>query len=162
MKHLKLALVAVLLTSACTGLSPSAKFEQALTDSDRILMEQTAQKALEESKIGQSLNWSNAQNGRRGTVMPIRTYKNNAGQDCREYRQSVTMEGQTRFQNGTRCRQPGGGWVVVRIPAPPYWPHWYEPGYRPYPYHGYPYYPYPHRHYHGARIGFGHRFGYWY
>ncbi|MFQ5764630.1 MAG: RT0821/Lpp0805 family surface protein, partial [Rhodospirillales bacterium] len=118
----------------------------ALTEADKRYLEQTVQKILEVNKVGQGSNWLNPETGHGGTVVPTLTYKDKAGQDCREYQWSVTVDGKVRFAHGTRCRQGKGVWAVVEAPAAdPALGSTYS--YRsdpyPYPYFSYPYFSYP-------------------
>lgn len=63
--------------------------------------------------IGQQISWSNPESGNSGTVTPTREGKDNAGNYCREYQQTVTVSGKTEQAYGTACRQPDGSWKVV-------------------------------------------------
>jgi surface antigen len=72
-------------------------------------------KALDDAdkkQMGQTASWSNPDSGNRGTVTPTKTYQTAAGQNCREYRQTVTVDGKTEEAWGTACRQPDGTWVI--------------------------------------------------
>ncbi|MFP5344247.1 MAG: RT0821/Lpp0805 family surface protein [Gammaproteobacteria bacterium] len=71
-----------------------------------------AQQALENNRINQVSSWHNPDTGRDVSVTPTRTYKS-AGQDCREYTTTVTIDGKKQTAYGTACRQPDGTWQVV-------------------------------------------------
>ncbi len=76
-------------------------------------MQRTSQKALERNRSGQSSGWSNPDSGHRGTVTPTRTYQTAAGRPCREYQQTVTIDGKTERAYGRACRQPDGSWKIA-------------------------------------------------
>ena len=145
---------------------------EALTDADRTVMSETFQQALESSKVGESRNWANSDTGHAGTVMPTRTYEAGSGAPCREYQQTVTVDGATEVVFGAACRQADGRWEVTdtpvlmgaygkrgrsyRYPYYAYRPFYGYPYYwRPYRRYGFGYYPYGH----GFHFGFGHHFG---
>lgn len=83
-----------------------------LDNADKAAMKQSSQYALEATKTGHTSNWSNPDSGNSGSVTPTRTYRTAAGQDCREYQQTITVGGKTQEAYGTACRQPDGTWKV--------------------------------------------------
>lgn len=80
---------------------------------DQQYASQTTTRTLENSQTGQSVQWSNPDSGHYGTVTPTRTYQNSAGLYCREFSQTVYIDGRTEAAHGTACRQPDGTWEVV-------------------------------------------------
>ncbi len=104
-----------------------------LSNNDHYRQEQALQNALEYNKTGNHTPWVNPETGHRGRVTPTLTYKNSAGQDCRKYQRSLSIDGRAAIGHGTRCRTRNGVWIV---PQPIYARQHYYP--RPY----YPYYPY--------------------
>jgi len=84
-----------------------------LDQRDREMASRTTQQSLESSQSGQSTQWVNPDSGHSGTVTPTRTYQNSQGQHCREFEQTVTVDGRTEMATGTACRQPDGTWRVV-------------------------------------------------
>ena len=63
--------------------------------------------------IGQQVAWRNPDNGNQGTVTPIREGNDTStGAYCREYQQTVTVNGRTEQAYGTACRQPDGSWKI--------------------------------------------------
>lgn len=113
---------------------------------------ETLQGALEYNPTNQSSTWVNPDTGGSGTVTPVRTYANGQGQPCREFQQTIIIDGREEQGYGTACRQPDGSWQVVsgqpaaattvvqgstvyvrEVPAR------YYSSYYPY---AYPYYPY--------------------
>jgi len=86
---------------------------KSLDNADRIAMQQTTQQTLESSPSGKTVTWKNPDSGHSGTVTPQPSYKNSTGEYCREYQQSVTVNGKTERAYGTACRQPDGSWKIV-------------------------------------------------
>ncbi len=83
-----------------------------LDEKDRLEAERATQTALESSRSGQTIAWTNPDSGNRGTVTPTKTYQNNNNEYCREYQQTVVIGGKTEDAHGTACRQPDGSWRV--------------------------------------------------
>jgi surface antigen len=101
--------IAGTLLGGALGSSLGASLDRA----DMAMVNQTSQRALETAQPGQSLPWKNAQTGNYGTVTPQQYYRNNDGQYCREYTQTITVGGRKEQGHGTACRQPDGSWQIV-------------------------------------------------
>jgi surface antigen len=86
---------------------------KSLDRADRLAMEQTTQRTLEATPSGDSVSWRNPDSGNYGTVRPQPSYQNASGQYCREYAQTITVDGKTETAHGTACRQPDGSWKIV-------------------------------------------------
>ena len=86
---------------------------QSLDQADRLYAEQNAQTTLESAPTGQSSSWANPDSGHSGSLTPTQTYLTSAGQHCREYHSTVTIDGRTEDVYGTACREPDGSWRFV-------------------------------------------------
>ncbi len=106
----KLAAVAI---GALAGAYLGSEIGKSLDRADRLAMKRTSQNALESNPAGQSSSWSNPDSGHSGTVTPTRTYQTASGQNCREYQQTVTIDGKTEQAYGRACRQPDGSWKII-------------------------------------------------
>ena len=84
-----------------------------LSDDDRDQMRKTAQRSLSHDASGSTSRWSNPDTGVSGTITPQDTFTNSQGQQCREFHQSVSADGQTETGYATACRQSDGSWKVV-------------------------------------------------
>lgn len=62
--------------------------------------------------IGQPVSWSNPQSGHSGTVTPVSDYKTQSGQYCREYQQTIYIDGQAQTGYGTACKNQDGTWQI--------------------------------------------------
>ena len=83
-----------------------------LDQRDKEIAAANAQRALEASRTGESSAWRNPDSGHEGTFTPTRTYQREDGRYCREYQQTVTVDGETQKAYGTACRQPDGSWKI--------------------------------------------------
>jgi len=84
-----------------------------LDERDKRLANEAAQKALETAPSGSAVAWQNPDSGHSGTVTPVRTYQTGSGSYCREYQQTVTINGRQEKAYGTACRQPDGSWKII-------------------------------------------------
>ncbi|HKK16373.1 MAG TPA: RT0821/Lpp0805 family surface protein [Gammaproteobacteria bacterium] len=73
----------------------------------------TTQNALETQKTGQSSTWTNPDTGHSGEVTPTRTYTAADGTPCREFEQTIFVDGEYENIQGTACRQSDGTWKPV-------------------------------------------------
>jgi hypothetical protein len=77
----------------------------------------TSQQALETAQSGTAVPWQNPDGSSGGVITPSPAFQNAAGQPCREFQQSIMVNGQAEEAFGTACRQPDGTWRLQ--PAPP-------------------------------------------
>ena len=87
---------------------------RSLDRADRVAMENSTHQALEYNQSHHSSTWRNPDTGHSGTTTPIRTYKEPDGRYCREYTQTVLIEGEQHKAYGTACRRPDGNWEIVK------------------------------------------------
>lgn len=90
-----------------------SKVGQSLDRADRNYAERTAQSALRSSASGRTSAWSNPDSGHKGTFTPINRYQSADGMACRDYDQTVTIDGRTEVVKGTACRGKDDEWRVV-------------------------------------------------
>ncbi len=81
---------------------------RSLDRADRLHMQQSSQRALEHNRSGLASTWRNPDTGHSGIVTPTRTYRDTAGRPCRDFQQTVAIDGRTDLAHGTACRQPDG------------------------------------------------------
>jgi len=103
------AIAAGTLLGAALGRSIGSSLDKA----DLNAYNQTSQNAMENGKTGTTSTWSNPDTGRSGSVTPTRTFQNSSGQYCREYTQTVNIDGKTEQAYGTACRDQDGNWKIV-------------------------------------------------
>ncbi len=85
---------------------------KALTCRDQQQVQHTTQRTLETQPSGTAIAWNNPDSGNSGTVTPTQTYQTASGTYCRNFEQTVTVNGQTEVGTGTACRQPDGSWQI--------------------------------------------------
>ncbi|MDJ0946573.1 MAG: RT0821/Lpp0805 family surface protein [Kiloniellales bacterium] len=108
---------ALMLLAAAGGyLLAEWRFEQKLAELDAAraqdlqLLEQAIGQALEKHLSGQVVEWRNPTSGSRGQVVPVRTFRSEQGQWCREYREALISESGEEVRYGIACRNAGGEW----------------------------------------------------
>ncbi len=106
----KLAAVAI---GALAGAYLGSEVGKSLDRADLLARKNTTQNALEKNRAGQVSSWSNPDSGHSGTVTPTRTYQTASGGPCREYQQTVTIDGRTEQAYGRACRQSDGSWKIT-------------------------------------------------
>jgi surface antigen len=69
------------------------------------------QRTLENIVSGASDIWRDPRTGDTLSVTPVRTFKDSVDRYCREYRETLTRDGErTLLRLGVACRDPGGRW----------------------------------------------------
>ena len=108
---------ALMLLAAAGGyLLAEWRFERRLAELDAArtqdlqLLERAIGQALEKHLSGQVVEWRNPTSGSHGQVVPVRTFKSEQGQWCREYREILIAEGGEEVRYGIACRNAGGEW----------------------------------------------------
>jgi hypothetical protein len=90
---------------------------QASRIEDRRTIEAAVTEALEKRLSGASIEWSNPGSGMRGAVTPTRTFRDAAGQWCREYEEVIRYDGEVEHRRGIACRTGEGEWKTrLQIP----------------------------------------------
>jgi surface antigen len=104
---------ATIAASAVGGILLGGLIGNALDERDKRMAAEAAQRAMETAPTGSSVAWKNPDSGHYGTVTPVKTYQTASGSYCREYQQTVTINGKQEKAYGTACRQPDGSWKIV-------------------------------------------------
>lgn len=86
---------------------------KSLDNADRAALQQ-AQSSAYSAPVGQPITWNNPQSGHYGSVTPTRDGTAANGSYCREFQNTVTIDGKTEHAYGTACRQPDGSWKIVQ------------------------------------------------
>ena len=80
-----------------------------MDEQDRMQAQQATQQALV-APVGQPVAWSNPDTGNRGTVVSQPASTSYAGRYCRDYVQTVFIDGRQETLRGTACQNPDGTW----------------------------------------------------
>ena len=82
-----------------------------LDQNDRRLAAENYRQSMEYGRVGQTSTWRNPDTGHYGEITPTRTYESPQGY-CREFKQTIYIDGQASEGVGTACRQPDGTWKL--------------------------------------------------
>jgi len=100
---------AAIIAGTLVGVYIGGSIGRSMDDQDRY----RAQQALESNPTNQPSSWRNPDSGNQYTVTPTRTYRSDAGQDCREYSTDAVIDGRRETVYGRACRQPDGTWQAA-------------------------------------------------
>jgi surface antigen len=84
-----------------------------LDDQDKKTQAEQTHQSLQDAPNGQITTWRNPDSGNYGTVTPLNDYYDNSGRYCRDFRQTVNVNGQNETADGTACRSSDGNWQIV-------------------------------------------------
>lgn len=96
---------------ALLGTLVGSSIGQSLDKAD-LAYAQTAHQQAYSAPIGQSINWNNPQSGHSGTVTPLRDGRSTNGRYCREYSQTIYVDGKSETGKGTACQNSDGTWQI--------------------------------------------------
>ena len=90
------------------------RFETKIIDGILFIKSQTTMLGyLDDSEpLFDTEGWYNPDTGVRGSVTPQPAYQAQSGGYCREYIETVTINGEEQKAYGTACRQPDGSWQI--------------------------------------------------
>lgn len=83
---------------------------QSLDNADRAEYDRASTAALDS---GTSHSWNNPDTGHSGRITPHKGYKDSSGRYCREYTQSIVVDGKSERGHGKACRETDGSWKIV-------------------------------------------------
>lgn len=86
---------------------------KSLDRADQAALNRVTHQALETTPSGQTVGWTNPDSGHYVAATPQPAYQTASGQYCREFQQTITIDGRTETAYGTACRQPDGSWRIV-------------------------------------------------
>lgn len=84
-----------------------------LDEAERLRLASATQYALENQRSGTRTVWDNPDRRVCGVVVPRPAFKNERDQYCREFQQTVVIDGKKQNAYGTACRQPDGQWQIA-------------------------------------------------
>lgn len=85
---------------------------KSLDKADRAAIDRAERRATT-SPMNETITWNNPDSGNRGTVTPVREGKDPKGRYCREFRQTIEVNGKLEEGYGTACRQEDGAWQIM-------------------------------------------------
>lgn len=106
----QLAAVAI---GTLAGAAIGASIGQSLDRADQLYQARATTQAGY-APIGRQVYWSNPDSGHHGSVTPLREgWHRGNGARCRDFRQTVTVDSQTREFVGSACQAADGSWNVM-------------------------------------------------
>ncbi len=113
------ASLAILLIGGITGYAMldslvEREFERhaLIKEKDKQAMTRARANALEREISGTKVSWTNPDSGNSGTMIPVQTWRTKTGRYCREFQESITIDGTDRVERGVACRADDGFWKV--------------------------------------------------
>lgn len=88
-------------------------YGQSLNGSDGVADADSFQSALENNRSGTATEWRNPDAEHTEATVPVKTFQTSEGVYCREFQQTITIDGRQERGYGTACRQPDGQWLIV-------------------------------------------------
>ncbi|MDJ0946569.1 MAG: hypothetical protein QNJ30_24230 [Kiloniellales bacterium] len=110
-----LCMLGSLLMLACSGSSAKKATDlySGLSPANREQAGEAVQKALETRLSQSKLEWRDSQGNLKGSVTPLRTFKNLSGEYCRVYREVVYARPADETATRVACRNGKGIWEQV-------------------------------------------------
>ena len=97
---------------ALLGAFVGSSIGKSLDQADMAYHEQAVEKAYS-APLNQTVNWNNSESGHSGSVTPVREGKQaSTGNLCRQYKQTINVDGKSETAVGTACQNNDGTWSV--------------------------------------------------
>ncbi len=97
---------------ALLGTLVGSSIGKSLDKADMAYAAQAHQQAYA-APIGETVRWDNPSSGHYGTVTPVRAGTSTSGRACREYTQTIYVDGRSETGRGTACQNTDGTWQIV-------------------------------------------------
>ncbi len=101
---LSISFVSLLAACAADTASEGKDPYKALTEQDVSLAARLLQRTLDHAPDGTTRRWTNDQSGHSGAITPVRSYIASTGQYCRDYREDLSIGGESRKFTYSACR----------------------------------------------------------
>ena len=83
-----------------------------MDERDRIAANDAVLEA-QSAPIGEEITWNNPETNHYGSITPTRDGYSESGDYCREFHQTIHVDGRTEEATGVACRQSDGTWRIV-------------------------------------------------
>lgn len=98
---------------ALLGAFVGSSIGKSLDQADMAYHQQAFERAYS-APLNQPITWNNPQSGHSGSVTPVREGRQaSTGGLCRQYKQTIVVDGQSETAYGTACQNPDGTWQLV-------------------------------------------------
>lgn len=97
---------------ALLGALLGSEIGTSLDRADKTYLAQANNAALT-APVGEKISWNNPQSGNYGYVTPTREGSDTSGRYCREYEQTIYVDGRQETGVGTACQGSNGTWELI-------------------------------------------------
>jgi surface antigen len=98
---------------ALLGAFAGSSIGKSLDQADMMYHNQAVDKAYG-APLNETISWRNPDSGHSGSVTPIREGRQSAsGNLCRQYKQTIIVDGQAETAYGTACQERDGTWTLA-------------------------------------------------
>ena len=85
---------------------------KSLDKADLAYADRATQRAYS-APIGETISWNNPDSGNSGSITPVKDGRTSGGRYCREYSQTIYVDGRQQTGYGQACQNPDGTWQIV-------------------------------------------------
>lgn len=93
------------------GALAGSEIGKSLDRSDRMYNDQAWNRAYS-APLNNQVSWNNPDNGHNGYIVPVREGTSSSGYPCREYKQTIVVDGRAQTAYGTACQNRNGTWEL--------------------------------------------------
>jgi surface antigen len=86
---------------------------QSLLPEEKQAMSEAAYRSLEQTPVGKTVRWQDADTGNSGSFTPLRAYVDKQGRRCRDLQSTVSVGAETRTSQSSVCRISDTAWQVA-------------------------------------------------
>ena len=94
------------------GALAGSEVGRSLDRADQLYMQRAQTQALS-APVGETIYWNNPESPNSGSYKTVRDGVKSSGEYCREFQQTITVDGREQSAYGTACQQPDGSWKIV-------------------------------------------------
>lgn len=85
---------------------------KSLDKADLVYAERAAEQA-HQAPVDETISWNNPETGNAGDVTAVKDGYADSGRYCREYKQTIYIDGKAETAYGTACQNQDGSWQVI-------------------------------------------------
>lgn len=104
--------IAAIAVGTLAGAMIGSEVGKSLDKADRAAIDRAERRATT-APMNETITWENPDSGNRGTITPVREGQDTQGRYCREFRQTIEIDGRLEEGTGVACRQPDGTWQIM-------------------------------------------------
>lgn len=98
---------------ALLGAFAGSEIGKSLDQADLAYHQQAVERAYS-APLNQTVNWNNPESGHSGSVTPVREGRQaSSGNLCRQYKQTIVIDGKAETAIGTACQNADGTWTLA-------------------------------------------------